>query len=400
MRRRIVVTGVGAISPLGIGADTLFRRWRDGESGIEDGKGRCDEFDPGSALSKKEQRSTDRFAQLALAAAQEAMEDAGWDKELPYEPQDIGCIIGSGFGGILTTERQHDVMRERGHKHVSPLTAPMIMPNAATSSIGMRYGLKGPSACVATACAAGTDSIGVGTRMIQAGDARAVVAGGAEASLAEVAIASSALMGATSKLGISRPFDARRDGFVMGEGAGVLILEDAEFAEARGATPLAEVLGYGASADAFHLTAPDPEGGGASYALQRALTDAALQPEDISYVNAHGTSTPMNDRVETNALKRVLGDAARDIPISSTKSVIGHTIGAAGAVEAIATIHALRNHVAPPTVNYDEVDPDLDLDYVPVKARALPNGNGRLVALSNSFGFGGHNAVVCLGTPT
>jgi 3-oxoacyl-[acyl-carrier-protein] synthase II len=252
---------------------------------------------------------------------------------------------------------------------------------------------------VATACAAGTDSIGVASRMIQAGDVRAVVAGGADASLSEVALAASALMGATSKLGISRPFDARRDGFVMGEGSAVLVLEDAELAAERGATPLAEVLGYGASADAFHLTAPDPDGGGACRALRRALADANLQPEDISYVNAHGTSTPMNDKVETNALKRVLGDAVRDIPISSTKSVVGHMIGAAGAAEAVATIQALRNRVAPPTVNYDEPDPELDLDYVPVVARPLPNGNGRLVALSNSFGFGGHNAVVCLGTP-
>ena len=399
MRRRVVVTGIGAVSPLGNGADALFERWRDGESGIADGAARCDEFDPSAVLNKKEQRSTDRFTQLALAAAEEALADAGWSGGLPYEAEEVGCVIGSGFGGILTTERQQDVMRVRGPKHVSPLTAPMMMPNAATSSVGIRYGLKGPSACVATACAAGTDAIGVASRMIQAGDVRAVVAGGAEASLADVAIAASALMGATSKVGISRPFDARRDGFVMGEGSAILILEDAEFAAEHGATPLAEVLGYGASADAHHLTAPDPDGAGACHALRRALADANLQPEDISYVNAHGTSTPMNDKVETNALKRVLGDAARDIPVSSTKSVVGHMIGAAGAAEAVATIQALRNRVAPPTVNYDEPDPELDLDYVPVKARPLPNGNGRLVALSNSFGFGGHNAVVCLGTP-
>jgi 3-oxoacyl-[acyl-carrier-protein] synthase II len=251
-----------------------------------------------------------------------------------------------------------------------------------------------------SACAAGAHAIGAALRMIEAGEADAVLAGGAESAIAAVAVAAFAAMGATSPTGISRPFDARRDGFVMGEGAGVLVLEDAERAAARGAEPLGEILGYAASSDAHHLTAPEPSGRDAARAIALALSDAGLEPEDLDYVNAHGTSTPLNDRSETEALKAALGSDAHRIPISSTKSAIGHLLGAAGAVEAVATIESLRRALAPPTVGWEERDPELDLDYVPGEARRLEhtgNGNGRLTGISNSFGFGGHNAVLCLG---
>jgi 3-oxoacyl-[acyl-carrier-protein] synthase II len=264
----------------------------------------------------------------------------------------------------------------------------------------MRHELHGSSFGVMSACAAGAHAIGAALRMIEAGEADAVVAGGAESAIAGVAVAAFAAMGATSPTGISRPFDARRDGFVMGEGAGVLVLENAEKASARKAQPVGEILGYAASSDAHHLTAPEPSGRDAARAIELALADAEVKPGDIDYVNAHGTSTPLNDRSETEALKAALGEEAHRIPVSSTKSAIGHLLGAAGAVEAIATVEALRQRVAPPTVGWEERDPDLDLDYVPGEARPLDraNGNGRgsLVAISNSFGFGGHNAVLCL----
>jgi 3-oxoacyl-[acyl-carrier-protein] synthase II len=267
--------------------------------------------------------------------------------------------------------------------------------------VAMRHGLRGQTFSVGSACAAGSHAIGVATRMIQAGDAAAVVAGGAEATLTPLATAAFAAMEATSKTGVSRPFDARRDGFVMGEGAGVLVLEDAESAEARGAHVLGEVLGYAATSDAHHLTAPDPEGRGAADAIRRALGDADVPPEDVDYVNAHGTSTQLNDRAETEALKAALGEHALRVPVSSLKSAIGHLLGAAGAVEAIATVLALGERIAPPTLGYGQPDEGMDLDYVPDGARPLaerPNGNGRspAIALSNSFGFGGHNAVLCL----
>jgi 3-oxoacyl-[acyl-carrier-protein] synthase II len=268
----------------------------------------------------------------------------------------------------------------------------------------MRHGLRGPVFGVMSACASGTHAIGEAMRMIRAGEAKAVVAGGAEATLTPLAKAAFGAMEATSPTGISRPFDARRDGFVMGEGAGVLVLESEELARERGARVLGEVLGYAATADAHHLTAPEPTGRPAALAITRAMANAGVTPEDIDYVNAHGTSTPLNDASETAALKLALGELAYNVPVSSTKSAIGHLLGAAGAVEAIATVLALNERVAPPTLNYEERDPDLDLDYVPDGPRPLAqngNGNGhkRLIAVSNSFGFGGHNAVVCLGGP-
>ena len=401
MTPRVVITGVGAITPLGVGARTLFDRWVAGECGLADGVGRCREFEPTELLSSKELRRSDRFAQLAIGASEEAFRDAGWADGIPYDPDRVGCVIGTGIGGLGTFEGQHDILRDRGAKLVSPLAVPLMMANAGSAAVAMRYGLKGQAATTVSACAAGTDALGAAARMIRLGEVDAVVAGGAEATLTPLALAAFAAMGATSPSGISRPFDARRDGFVMGEGAGTLILEEAEAAEARGARVLGEIKGYGASADAFHLTAPEPGGGGAARAISRALADASVTAEDVDYVNAHGTSTPLNDRAETEALKAALGDRAARVPVSSTKSAVGHLLGAAGAIEAIATIYALAERVAPPTLGYGEPDEGLDLDYVTDGARPLAerqNGSGPRpgIALSNSFGFGGHNAVLVL----
>jgi 3-oxoacyl-[acyl-carrier-protein] synthase II len=399
MSRRVVITGVGAVSPLGNGASTLYERWKAGECGIESGVGACNDFEPAEVLTKKELRRTDRFAQLAIAACEEAVEQAGWTAgdELPVDPNRIGTVIGTGIGGIATIETQHDVLKESGPKRVSPLGIPLMMGNAGAANLALRHGFKGPAFSTVSACAAGADAIGTALRMIRAGDADAVVTGGAEAGITPLAYACFGAMGALSESGISRPFDARRDGFVMGEGAGVLVLEAAEVAEERGATVLGELLGYGASADAFHLTAPEPGGGGAARAIARALEDAGVSASDLHYVNAHGTSTPLNDRSETDALKAALGEqTAKSLPVSSTKSAVGHLLGAAGAVEAVATLLALRERIAPPTLGYEVPDEGLDLDYVPDGPRPLEGANGRAVALSNSFGFGGHNAVLCI----
>jgi 3-oxoacyl-[acyl-carrier-protein] synthase II len=400
-RRRAVITGYGAITPLGVGAETLIERWSDGESGIADGVARCDAFEPGEFMSRKEARRSDRFTQLAIGAAAEALDAAGFQEELPYEPGRIACVIGTGIGGLGSLEEQEGVLRERGPKAVSPLSVPLMMGNAASAAVAMRHGIHGHTYGLVSACAAGAHAIGSAVRMIETGDADAAVTGGAEAALTGIAIAAFAAMGATSESGVSRPFDARRDGFVMGEGAGVLVLEEAEAAESHGAAVLGEVLGYAATSDAHHLTAPEPSGADAARAIGLALEDAGLGPGDIDYVNAHGTSTPLNDRSETEALKSALGDEAYRIPVSSTKSVIGHLLGAAGAVEAIATVEALRRRTVPPTVGWEERDEGLDLDYVPETNRELTprsNGNGSRpsVAISNSFGFGGHNAVLCL----
>jgi 3-oxoacyl-[acyl-carrier-protein] synthase II len=449
----VVITGVGAVTPLGMGARTLFSRWAAGEVGIADGEAACSWFDPGALLGTKLARRTDRFAQFAIAAADEALADAGWlasegaagsgqaaagsgpvgGSALPYDPARIGCVIGTGIGGIGTIETQQDILRDRGPGRVSPLSVPLLMSNAAAGVVAMRHSLHGQSYGVTSACAAGAHAIGSSVRMIQAGDADAVVTGGAEAALTGLARAGFAAMGATSESGVSRPFDARRDGFVMGEGGGVLVLEEASAAEARGARILGEVVGYGATSDAYHLTAPDPDGTGAAEAIRLALLDADVSPHELAYVNAHGTSTPLNDRSETAALKAALGDAAFDVPVSSTKSAIGHLLGAAGAVEAIATVLALRERLIPPTLGFEEREEGLDLDYVPGAARVMrvpssvhamaaasPAGarasitaahgsattasaehNGsvppqRAVGISNSFGFGGHNAVLVL----
>ncbi len=394
MARKVVITGLGAVTPLGVGADALHERWAAGVCGIVDGAGACSEFQPSDFLSVKEVRRLDRFSQLAVVAAGEALEQAGWD-ELPYDPLTIGCVIATGIGGIETVETQHDVMRDKGAKMVSPLGIPQYMPNAGAAAVAMRHGLKGQMYGVVSACSGGAHAIGSALRMIQYGDADAVVAGGSEASLTEFSFACFNAMQALSPTGISRPFDARRDGFVMGEGAAVLVLEEASAAEARGATVLGEVAGYGSTSDAYHLTAPEPSGVPAARAIELALADAGATPDDLSYVNAHGTSTQLNDAAETAALKKALGDErAKQIPISSTKSTIGHLLGAAGAVEAVASVQALRHRLIPPTLGYEVPDPELDLDYVPGEARALVAANGAPLAISNSFAFGGHNVAL------
>ena len=393
MRREVVVTGVGAVSPLGVGARPLYERWRAGASGIEDGVGAATEFQPSEHLSVKEARRSDRFTQFSMVASDEALRDAGWDGEMPYDAKRVACIIGTGIGGIGTLEVQHATLLDKGPEKVSPLAIPLLMGNAGAAGVSMRHGLRGESYSVVSACAAGAQAIGAAMRSIQAGESDAVVTGGSEAALTPLATAPFGALDAMSNEGISRPFDARRDGFVMGEGAAVLVLEEAEAARERGATILGTISGYGSTSDAYHLTAPDKDGTGAAAAMRLALADAGRRPEDVVDVNAHGTATPLNDRAETLAIKAVLGTR---VPVSSLKSSIGHTLGAAGAVEAVATILALRDRVAPPTLNYEQPDEGLDLDYVPRQARRLDIDGRPAVALSNAFGFGGHNAVLCL----
>jgi len=397
--RDVVITGLGAVTPLGVGAPTLIERWTAGESGIEDGLGRCRDFEPTDHISRREARRADRFTQLALVAAQEAIEDAGWSDDGPYADTEIGCVIGTGIGGIATIEDEHQILREQGAAAMSPLCVPQMMPNAAAGAVAMRHGLRGECYGTVSACAAGAQAVGAGMRMVERGDARACVVGGTEAGVTPLAVAAFDKMGATSKLGVSRPFDRRRDGFVIAEGAGVLVLENADSAAERGAIVLGRLTGYGATADAHHLTAPDPDGDGAARAVEAALRDAEIEPGEVAYVNAHGTSTPLNDRSETEAIKRVFGSRADSIPVSSLKSSIGHLLGAAGAVEAVATVLALRDAVAPPTINHEQPDEGLDLDYVPGESRPIECNGRAPVGISNSFGFGGHNVVLCMEAP-
>jgi len=404
---RVVVTGVGAVTPLGVGARTLHERWSAGACGIRDGEAPCADFQPTDFLTAKAARRADRFTQLAIAACAEALADAGWDadgepggergSELPYPPERVGCVLGTGIGGIATLVDGQDTLRERGAECVSPLSVPLMMSNAGAGALSMRHGLRGPSFAVSSACASGAHAIGCALRMLQCGEADAVVAGGSEAGLTPLARAAFSALDALSPSGISRPFDARRDGFVMGEGAAVMVLERAGAARRRHARVLGCIRGYGASSDAHHITAPRGDGAGQAAAIAAALADARVSPRDIDYVNAHGTSTPLNDRAETQAIKLALGDHASRIPVSSTKSAIGHLLGAAGAVEAVATLLALRDRIAPPTLGLSQPDQGLDLDYVPGSARPLSSGAARpALGLSNSFGFGGHNAVLCL----
>jgi 3-oxoacyl-[acyl-carrier-protein] synthase II len=396
MRREIVVTGVGAVTPLGVGARTLHERWRAGESGLESGEGAATEFEPTDHLSVKEVRRADRFTQFAIVAGDEALAEAGWSGELPYDSERIACVIGTGIGGIGTLERGKEILIAEGERKVPPLSVPLMMSNAAPAALAMRYGVHGNTFGTVSACSAGAHAIGEAARMIQHGDAQAVITGGSEAALTPLSKAAFAALDALSPTGVSRPFDLRRDGFVMGEGAAVLVLEDAESAAARGARVLAKVRGFGATSDAYHLTAPDKEGAGAAAAIRAALRDAGLEPEQVDYVNAHGTSTPLNDRAETKAIKAALGDHAANVPVSSTKSAIGHLLGAAGAVEAVATILALRDRIAPPTLGWEEPEEGMDLDYVPGQARPLRVNGNPAIGLSNAFGFGGHNVVLCL----
>lgn len=396
-KRRVVITGIGAISPLGVGARPLHERWVKGVSGITDGAGFAKEFHPQDFLSVKEARRLDRFAQFGVVAADEAIKQAGWEGELPYDPLRIGCILATGIGGLGTVETNHDVMRDRGVDRISPLGIPMYMPNAGAAAISMRHGLQGQMYGIVSACSSGGHAIGSALRMIQYGDADAAVVGGSEATLTEFGFASFTVMQALSDDGVSRPFDAKRNGFVMGEGAGVLVLEEEEAARARGANILGELCGYASTADAHHLTAPDPTGRPASMAMTLALKEAEITPADLSYINAHGTSTELNDASETKAFKLALGEYAYKIPISSLKSSIGHLLGAGGAVEAIATVQALNDRVAPPTLNYETPDPDCDLDYVPNESRPLEVvGVGAPIAMSPSFAFGGHNVALVI----
>ncbi|MGW1528434.1 beta-ketoacyl-[acyl-carrier-protein] synthase family protein [Streptomyces sp. NPDC002159] len=391
-RRRIAVTGVGAVTALGNGALALHSRAVAGENGLAGGEGRCRDFDPLQVLSRKEYRRTDRCTQLAMAACQEALEQAGWLEEMPYEDGLVACVVGTGIGGLGTLTTQLDVLREEGADDVSGLAIPMMMANAAPAQLSLKYGFRGESYAVISACAGGAQAIGAGIRLIRSGEADAAVVGGAEAALSKFMHAAFLNVGALSPSGTSVPFSKDRDGFIMGEGAGMLVLEDLEAAERRGATVLAELIGYGSTTDAHHVTAPEPSGATAALAVRRALDDAGVSPRDIGYINAHGTGTVLNDRAEASAMASVLDEELARIPMSSTKAAIGHLLGASGAVEAVAAVQALRHRVVPPTVGLKEPDPQLDGVRHVLESCVLEKS----VALSTSFGFGGHNAALVL----
>jgi 3-oxoacyl-[acyl-carrier-protein] synthase II len=385
----VAVTGVGAVTPLGVGAAVLFSRLIAGETGLVGGDGRCHEIDAGSFLTQRERRRNARFAQLALVAADEAVRQAGWADKLPYPAEDVLCVMGTGLGGAP----------EHANAEATPLTVPLMMPNSAAASLSMRYGIHGESFATSGACAAGAQAIGFALRSIRRGEAVAALVGGAEAASVPLVRESFEHAGALSPSGRCVPFDEDRDGFVMGEGAGVLVLESVEGARARGATILGLVLGYGATSDAHHITAPPPDGLPAAQCVRRALADADVTPEDLCYVNAHGTGTRLNDEAEIRSLGHALGDALRGVPLSSTKAATGHLFGAGGAVEAIITLTALRLKTAPATVGTRRPDPALGpVDHV-LTPRALEPRSRGLVGLSDSFGFGGHNAALVLGAP-
>jgi 3-oxoacyl-[acyl-carrier-protein] synthase II len=392
----VVVTGVGAVTALGVGARRLHERWLAGEVGIKDGFARALDFDPAEHLTVKQVRRSDRYTQMAAVAAREALHEAAFADAAPYDALRIATVFGTGIGGLGTLESQFDVLRDEGARKLSPLGIPLMMPNAAAATLAMQHGFHGPALGTVSACAAGANAIGTALRMLQYGEIDAAIAGGSEAAITPYAMASFHGMGTLSEAGISRPFDARRDGFVLGEGAGAIVLERRDAAEQRGAPVLATIRGYASTVDAYHLTAPDPAGTRAAAAMTLALGDASLDPSQVDYVNAHGTSTPLNDRAEAVALQTALGQHAARIPVSSTKSAIGHLLGAAGAVEAVATVLALHDAVAPATLGYEQPDPEIaaGLDIIAATPRTLPDGDR--VALSNSFGFGGHNAVLCV----
>jgi 3-oxoacyl-[acyl-carrier-protein] synthase II len=404
MKKRVVVTGLGVITAVGTGVDRFWENIVNGVSGIDlvtlldtsnlevkigaEVKG----FDPTEYMDRKEAKRADRFVHFAVAAAKMAIADSGLEIN-PANAENIGVVIGSGIGGMKTFEEQARTCYEKGPKRVSPFFIPMMIPDMASGFVSIITGAKGPNHTVVTACASGAHSIGDSFRIIQNGEAVAMITGGAEAAITQLAYAGFTSAGALSTnnddpKGSSRPFDLNRDGFVMGEGSGILILEELEHAKQRGAKIYAEVVGFGGSGDAYHMTSPDPEGDGAARAMRRAIADAGITPEQISYINAHGTSTAANDKLETKAIKRVFGERAYRIPVSSTKSMTGHLLGAAGGVEAIISVLALRDGIIPPTMNYQTPDPECDLDYVPNQARRRELE----YALSNSLGFGGHNA--------
>ncbi len=406
---RVVITGLGPVTPIGVGAEAFHQAQLAGKSGVR----RITRYDTeayklpvkiagevdvevGDYLDRREVRRLDRFVQLALIGAELAIRDAGLDLERE-DPTRVGTLVGSGIGGIKTWEDQFKVYFERGPHRLSPFFIPMVIANMASGHVAMKYGLMGPSSTVVTACATGTDAVGSAFRVLKAGLADVMLAGGTEAAVTPMAIGGFAVMKALSTRNdeperASRPFTKSRDGFVLGEGAGILVLETLEHALARGARIYAEIVGFGRSADAHHITEPHPEGLGAVLAIRSALEEAGVAPEAVDYVNAHGTSTPHNDRVEVLALKKVFGPHVKKLAVSSTKSMTGHLLGAAGAVEAIATAQALHSGVLPPTINYDDPDPELDLDFVPNQPREAQV----TYALSNSFAFGGQNAVLLL----
>jgi 3-oxoacyl-[acyl-carrier-protein] synthase II len=406
--RRVVLTGLGVVSPLGCDLGVFWQRLCSGHSGIR----RITHFDASAMacqiaaevvdfeidkyISKKEQRRMDPFCHYAVAAAKLAMGDSGLTMSAE-DPTRVGCMIGSGIGGLQTLEEQHSILLNRGPDRCSPFMIPQMIVNMAAGLVAIEHGLKGPNYCVVSACASGAHSIGEAMRQIQRGDADAMVAGGTEATICPLGIAGFASMRAMSTRNdapekASRPFDAGRDGFIMGEGAGIVVLEEYEHARKRGARIYCEMGGYGATCDANHITAPAPGGEGAARAMTNAIRDAGLTPEDVDYVNAHGTSTPLNDKNETAAVKAALGEHARKVMVSSTKSMTGHLLGAAGGIETVICALAIQNGVVPPTMNYETPDPDCDLDYVPNVARNVKIR----AALNNSLGFGGHNSSLLL----
>ncbi len=404
MKRRVVVTGMGVLTPVGNDVASTWRALVSGASGAANitkfdastwpVRFACElkGFDPLQYMDRKEAKRADHYTQYAVAAAVQAMRDAGLENGTAGDPDRMGVIVGSGIGGLKSFEEQHDVYRERGQTKISPFFIPMFIADIAAGIVSMRFNAKGPNYATVSACATSAHAIGDAFRTIQYGDADVMITGGSEATVTPMAIGGFANMKALSERNespatASRPFDATRDGFVMGEGAGVVILEELEHAKARGAKIYAEIVGYGATGDAYHLTAPAPDGEGAQRAMRRALKDAALGVTEIQYINAHGTSTPANDLNETKAIKAVFGESAKDIHVSSTKSATGHMLGAAGAVEFVVCTQVVRECTIPPTINYHTPDAELDLNYT-------PNTSAKRdvrAALSNSFGFGGHN---------
>jgi 3-oxoacyl-[acyl-carrier-protein] synthase II len=384
----VAVTGRGVVTSLGEGADAFFDALLAGRSGIVDGLSDCRDFDPEAHIDPRAARRMDRFTQLGLVASLEAAREAGVGD---CDPDRIAVILGTGIGGLTTLQEQCTSFLERGERGVSPNFVPMMMPNAAAGQVAIALGLHGPGFSVASACATGSHAIGEAMRMIERGHADVVLAGGTEAALTTLCLAAFRRMGALSSDGVSRPFDLNRDGFVMGEGAGVLVLESEEHARARGATVFGRIVGYGASNDAFDMVQPDEGGAGALIAMRAALADADAATGDVDFISAHGTGTPINDRIESLAIRELFATDAP--PVSSTKSAIGHLLGAAGATEALVCIETLRREILPPTINYEQPDPDCDLDYVTEGARPAP---AIKLALSNSFGFGGQNACLAI----
>jgi 3-oxoacyl-[acyl-carrier-protein] synthase II len=404
--KRVVVTGMGVITPIGNQVDRFWNNLVAGTSGIStidhmdvseyktSIAGVVRDFDAEAAVGRREVRRMDRYTQFAVAAAKQAVEDANLTIDATNEER-VGVYIGSGIGGIHTILDNYRTLLSRGPSRVSPTVVPMMIANMAAAQVSIMFGAKGPSLAPVTACATGNNAIGEAFKLIQRGGADAVIAGGAEATITDLALAGFGNATALSTRNdvpaqASRPFDAQRDGFVAAEGAGVLVLESLEHAERRGARIHAEIVGYGSTSDAYHIVATDPEGAGAYRAMRDALADAGLAPEELDTINAHATSTPAGDLSETRAIKRLLGSRAYDVPISANKSMIGHMLGAAGGVEAVALIKTLQDGVIPPTINLENPDPECDLDYVPIVARKAELNYG----LSSSFGFGGHNAVL------